>query len=156
MTLQQDFANAKALNSADELLFLPLIEKFEELKKVIESNFLMKQRESKWYGKTTWVVKPALNVEIENKIDHSTGKYLFITINGRGYVMGLGQLGELKDRVYFCTGNFSSNSTNKTIVHITNTMYNTIDYCLENHLTTVQLFSYLIKEYKNYLVNKNA
>ena len=153
MTLQQDFADAKALIAADDLLFLPLIEKFEELKKVLQSNFTMKLKEKKWYGKTTWKVEPVLNVDIENKISHSTGKYLFIRINGASYVMGIGQIGELKDRLYFCEGDFSSRSKSKTVVWVfSNNFGFTTDYCLENNLTTVQLFSRLIKNYRQYLV----
>lgn len=153
MTLQQEFATAKALHSADELLYLPLIEKFEELKKVLRGNFIMKQKDRKWYGKTTWEVKPAIMVDIVEKVNHSTGKYLFIRINGCGYVMGIGQLGELKDRLYFCEGSSLMTSHGKTIVHITSHMFGwTTDYCLENNLTTVQLFSHLIKKYNDYLV----
>lgn len=152
MTLQQDFADAKALHAADELLFLPLLEKFDELKKVLQSNFLMKQKERNWYGKSNWIVKPAINLEIENKIDHSTGKYLFIRINGYGYVMGIGQLGELKDRLYFCVADYNFNTKDKTIVYINNTLFGGTDYCLESHITSVQLFSHLIKKYNCYLV----
>ena len=148
--INQEFKDALALHRADELLFLPLIEKFEELKKVLESNFLMKRKEKKWYGKSNWVVQSALNVEIETRINHSTGKYLFIRINGTGYVMGIGQLGELKDRLFFCEGSISKRG--ETIVYITRHMFGTTDYYLENHLTTVQLFSHLIKKYNQYLV----
>lgn len=150
MTLQEEFATAKALHSADELLFLPLIEKFEELKKVLRGNFLMKCKETKWYGKVNWVAKPVISVEIEEKICHRTGQYLFIRINRRGYVIGIGQFGDLKDRLFFCEGGLHIKG--ETCVHVVHGMINSIEYCLENHITAVQLFSRLIKEYKKFLV----
>lgn len=149
--INQAFKDAINLHNENEKGFLPLIEHFEELKKVLQSNFLMRQKKSTWYGKTNWVVKPTLNLEIEDKITHSTGKYLFIRINGKGYVMGIGEIGELKDELYFCYGSMITRK-NDVIVHITSSMFGTTDYALENKITLVQLFSFLIKEYNNYLV----
>lgn len=155
-SLQQNFSDAKALHSADELLFLTLIEKFEELKKILESNFLQKHKTTKWYGKSEWVVTPAIKVELEDKISHNTGKYIFIKINSVGYVMGIGQFGELKDKIYFCEGFLSSsNKTNKTNVYITDHMFGSNYYFLENHITCVQLFSYLIKKFNYYLIKND-
>lgn len=151
MTLHQDFADAKALIAADEILFQPLIEKFEELKKVLTSNFLMKHKEHKWYGKTVWVVTSPINIEIADKIDHITGKYLFIRINGYSYVMGIGQRGELYDRLYFCKGSYPADTKDKTVVYKSYHVFGNTDYYLENNITCVQLFADMIKKYKNYL-----
>jgi hypothetical protein len=151
MTIAQEFSLALVEDRAEQDSFKPLIAKFEELKEVLQSNFKIKQKHSKWYGKVTYEIKPVLNVEIENKIAHSSGKYLFIRINGCGYVMGLGEIGELKDRLYFIEGSYTHNH-DKQVVYITSHMFGTTDYCLEDKITNVQLFVNLIKKYRNYLV----
>jgi hypothetical protein len=151
MTIAQEFSLALVEDRAEQDSFKPLIAKFEELKEVLQSNFKMKRKHRKWYGAVTWEVLSAINLELVEKISHSSGKYLFIRINGKGYVMGLGEIGELKDRLYFIEGSYTHNH-NKQIVHITSHMFGTTDYCLENKITNVQLFVDLIKTYRNYLV----
>ena len=152
MTIAQEFSLALVAERAEEDSFKPLIAKFEELKEVLQSNFKIKHKHRKWYGKVTYEIKPVLNLEIENKITHSSGKYLFIRINGKGYVIGLGEIGELKDRLYFIEGKIIMTSQGKQIVHTTSHMFGTTDYCLEDKITNVQLFVDLIKTYRNYLV----
>ena len=152
MTIAQEFSLALTNYRAEEDSFKPLLEKFEELKEIIQSNFKMKQKHYKWYGAVTWEVLPAINVSIEDKIAHSSGKYLFIRINNNGYVMGLGEIGDLKDRLYFIEGRNINKSKDKQVVYITSHMFGTCDFCLEDKITNVQLFSYLIKIYKQYLI----
>jgi hypothetical protein len=153
MTIAQEFSLALIEDRAEQDSFKPLIAKFEELKEVLQSNFKMKRKNSKWYGKTTYTVVPTLNLEIEDKITHSSGKYLFIRISGHGFVMGLGEIGELKDRLYFIEGSFI-NRKDTEVVYITTNMFGTTDFYLENKITNVQLFSILIKKYRDYLVVK--
>jgi hypothetical protein len=154
LTIAQEFSLALVEDRAEQDSFKPLIAKFEELKEVLQSNFKMRRKVSKWYGKTTYTVDPAINLEIEDKITHSSGKYLFITINGCGCVMGLGEIGELKDRLYFIEQPYfpGSNMKNNTCVYIRSGLFGTYDYCLENKITNVQLFSGLIKKYKQFLL----
>ena len=151
MTISQDFKDALAINKAEDESFFPLIEKFEELKTVLDSNFEVKQKNRNWYGKVTKTTKPLLSLSLEDVITHKTGKYLYIRINGCGYVMGLGEIGELKDKLYFIGTQYYSNSKDKTTVYITNGFTFTQDYSLEDKITCVQLFSKLIKDYKQYL-----
>jgi hypothetical protein len=132
MTIAQEFSLALVEDRAEQDSFKPLIAKFEELKEVLQSNFKMKRKHRKWYGAVTWEVLSAINLELVEKISHSSGKYLFIRINGKGYVMGLGEIGELKDRLYFIEGKIIMTSQDK--------------------ITNVQLFVDLIKTYRNYLV----
>ena len=153
MTIAQEFGTALTDYKAEEDSFKPLLEKFEELKQVLQSNFKMVVESRKWYGKVKYSLNNVINIDIDYKIIHSSGKYLFIRINGRGYVMGLGEIGELKDKLYFIEASaHSSRSKEKTVVYITNQMFGTYDYCLEDKITNVQLFVMLIKTYKNYLV----
>jgi hypothetical protein len=150
--INQEFKDAINLYNDNDKRFQPLIEKFEELKKVLESNFVVKYKKIRWYGKSELVTRPALTVQIETKIDHSTGKYLFIRINGLGYVMGIGEYGDLKDRLYFCIGNSFPPSKKRTFVHMTCDIFHSTEYYLEHKITLVQLFSSLIKSYKEHLV----
>ena len=113
---------------------------------------LWEHQEGPWYWFSKKFTRPTISVEIKERISHSSGKYLAITINGYNYVMGLGEIGELKDRLYFIEGSSCLRSKDKTIIHCQYNMFNTYDYCLENKITNVQLFSLLIKEYKEYLV----
>lgn len=151
LTIAQEFSLALVAERAEEDSFKPIIEKFEELKKVLQSNFKITIKERKWYGLSKKVTKPVLSMEIKDKITKNNGdKYLFIRIDGCGYVMGLGKIGELKDRLYFIEG-VPFCTKDKTVVYVTNWMFGTTDYCLENKITNVQLFSELIKRYKKFL-----
>lgn len=153
MSLQQEFADAKALHSADELLFLPLIEKFEELKTILQSNFQVKTTSRKWTGFSTCTKGPAILINIDEKVSHETGKYLLIRINGFGYLMGIEQVGEIKDKLFFCDRRrFASEIKNKTLLYSQSGTCFDSHYCLEDKLTCVQFFSDMIKKYKQFLV----
>ena len=65
--------------------------------------------------------------------------------------MGIGEIGELKGRLYFINGNSFGCRNDKTVVYITSGMFGISDYCLEDKITNVQLFSSLIKNYKQYI-----
>lgn len=152
MTIAQEFKEALSINQAEEDSFKILIGKFEELKEVLQSNFKITRKEGPWYWTKKNVTKPVINIDIEDKVTHSSGKYLFIRINGGGYVMGLGEIGELKDRLYFIEGRYIHSSKNKQVVYVTSHMFGSCDFCLEDKITNVQLFSDLIKKYKQYLI----
>jgi hypothetical protein len=152
MTISQEFSQALVADRAEQESYKPLIEKFEELKEVLQSNFKMKRKHRKWYGSVTWEVLPAIEVELENKFTHNSSKYLFIRINGHGYVMGLGEIGELKDRLYFNRGTMVTGK--KQVIYAKSHMFGESEYSLEDKITNVQLFSNLIKEYRTYLLVK--
>ena len=152
MTISQEFKEALIINKAEADSFKPLLDKFEELKEILQSNFKITTKEGPWCWFKKYVTKPVIYMNIEDKITHRSGKYLFIKIGGTGCVMGLGEVGELKDRLYFIEGRYTSKSRDKQIVYVTNHMFGTLDYCLEDKITNVQLFSDLIKRYNDYLI----
>lgn len=151
--MNQEFKEALSVHKSDELRFTKLIDKVEELKTVLQSNFRIKVNKRKWYGKCYIEYMPVLNVSIDEKINHSTGNYLYINIDGNRHVMGIGEIGDLKDKLYFCEGRYTA-PRDSTIVFVcsSHVMFNTINYCLEDKITLVQLFSKLIKQYKHFLV----
>lgn len=151
MNLQQEFAKAKELCDIDESEYTPLLEKFEELKTVIESNFRHKEEQRRSFRRTKIVDVPALTVNLIDKIYYENEKYLFVRIGGVGYVMGLGKIGDLKDRVYFYHG-ATTKKHKSNLIHIEIIGCLSRDYYTENVLTCVQLFSHLIKYNKKYLV----
>jgi lipopolysaccharide biosynthesis regulator YciM len=152
-TIAQEFSVALVNDRAEQETYKPLLEKFEELKQVLQSNFEYRETKRKWYGRKVISKRPLVNMEVEDKFTHITGRYLFISIMGRRYVMGIGEYGDLKGRLYFCDGNiFRSQSKDKTIVRVDCGMFSTTDYCLEDKITCVQLFAKMIKEYRQYLV----
>ena len=152
MTIAQEFNEALAINKAEEASFTVLINKFDDLKEVLQSNFKITSTSRKWYGKKVSKTRPVIQMDIEDKITHSSGKYLYIRIGGCGYVMGLGEIGELKDRLYFIEGRYIHGSKGKQVVYVTSHMFGTCDFCLEDKITNVQLFSEIIKKYKQYLI----
>jgi hypothetical protein len=156
MTIAQEFTEAIQADRAEEDSFKPLLEKFAELKEVLQSNFKRKETKRTWYGKVKNTINNVISIDIDDKIVHSSGKYLYIRINGGGYVMGLGEVGELKDKLYFIESSMfiSSRSKDKTVVYITSGMFGVYDHCLEDKITNVQLFAHLIKRYKIFLVTK--
>jgi hypothetical protein len=154
ITFIEEFEQAIKNLKSDEDAFILLIQKFEELKQVLESNFRVIKDVRKWYGKKVHIDGTIINMSIEEKINHKSGKYLFISINGYRYVMGIGEIGDLKDKVYFLESSMSHG--NKTIINCGcgGGVYGLNYWCLEDKLTCVQLFSMLIKRYKKFLVVK--
>lgn len=148
--INQEFQNAVTLYKENEQSFLPLIEKFNEIKDVIRNNFSIETKERNWYGKATFVARPALMVDIKDKFIYDTGRFLVIEIHGMSYVMGIGEYGELKDKLYFCESSLATKK--KTVIYARSHMFGTDYYCLENKITLVQLFSQLIKKYKHLLI----
>jgi len=151
LSIAQEFSLALVEDRAEEDSYKPLIEKFEELKKILQSNFKITDTSRKWYGKKVTETKPVHDVKIEDKIAHSSGKYLYISINRFRYVMGLGEIGELKDRLYFIAPISNLDSKGKTVVYLTNQMFGTYFHCLEDKITNVQMFVEMLKSYKQYL-----
>lgn len=153
MTITQEFTKALEQDRAERDSFKPLIEKFEELKKVLQLYFKMTKTTRKWYGKRVTEILPVLNVSIAHKLTYRNTPYLFIDINGHDYIMGIGEMGDLKDRLYFISGTtYLNNKKDSTVVHITSHMFGSMYYLLENKITNVQLFCKLINDYRDYLI----
>jgi hypothetical protein len=114
----------------------------------------MKRKHRKWYGVVYWEVLSTMNLELEEKFIHNNTKYLYIRINGVGYVMGLGEVGDLKDKLYFLprSAYLNNKHVQETVVYTTHQMFGAYYHILEHKQTTVQLFSHFIRTYRDYLV----
>lgn len=152
----KSFNEALIINRKEEESYVPLLEKFKELKDTLEENFKVQVKtEKKLFRKPVYGIKPKLEIELAEKLLINNQPYLFIRINNRSYLMSIGEIGDLKGKVYFL---YSTPGNNKDMQSMYKYFYGFYEYeynFYENNLLTlVQLFSYLIKEYKRYLVIK--
>jgi len=154
-SLAQEFSLALTEARATEASYAPLLEKFEELKEVLQSNFIEERLVSTWIVSKKKVKTPIFNINLEDKFMFKGCRYLYIDINRARYVMALGEIGELKDRVFIIEDSYFKPSKCKTCVYSTRIgNFRDVNFYLEDKITCVQLFSQFIKNYKPYLVQQ--
>lgn len=152
LTIDQEFKLALHQHNAEQDSFKPLLEKLEELKQVVESNFMRVDVTRKWYGKVVRTKRPGLTTKIESKFIFQNVRYIQFNMGIYRYVVGIGEIGDLKDRLYFIPGKSFINDSNKTSVLDAPNIFGVTRFYLEDKITCVQMFSKLIHDYKEWLV----
>jgi hypothetical protein len=154
MTLQSDFQDSIDIQKEIDKSFDPLVEKFNELKDILDANFSKMENSGILFWKNKKKI-PALFVKIKDKICVDGQSYLEIHIAHYRFLMSIGSYGELKDKVYFIEPTCGIYGHFGKLIHNSHECYEwavSTRYFYERRTkTTVQLFSYLIKEYKEYL-----
>lgn len=154
-SLAQEFSLALIDNRDEEASYAPLLAKFEELKEVLQQNFIEERAVPTWNGFKKKVKTPFFNINLEDKFMFKGCKYLYIDINRARYVMAIGEIGELKDRVFIIEDSYFKPSKSKTCVYSARIgSFRDANFYLEDKITCVQLFSQFIKNYKQYLVKQ--
>ena len=107
----------------------------------------------KWYGKGVHTRQPVFSIEIGHKFIFQNVRYIQFNMGIYRYVVGIGEIGDLKDKLYFIPGkSFFINESDKTSVLDLANMYGVTRFYLEDKITCVQMFSKLIHDYKEWLV----
>jgi hypothetical protein len=122
--------------------FNPLKEKFKEFKEVLDSKFIKK---GIWWKKDS----SAISCNMVDILKYEEHNYLIIEIGNRYFLMSIGECGDFKDKVYFIDSSLIPQG--KVIYELPIVRYYTKYYNEKNTLSLVQMFSLLIKEYKEYL-----
>lgn len=170
MNYNEAFQIALKQDNEYEDQFTPIINEFNSIKAVLQENFLVynkviKKRKTKissnWFWGTEkdkeeiWEEKESepkiKDIKVKDKIVVDNHPYIVVEIDKYEFVMSIGKLGELKDKVFILSPIFHTidNGDEKPI--LTGWSGCAYYFYLSNKITIVQLFTTFIKRYRNYL-----